>query len=249
MARCPLRAHRRRALRHRPDRPHSRAERHPCPSPMSDPRRPGLLRRPARTAMLSALPGDQALPAGELARRPGVHPATATAHLRRLVQGGPVQVRVQGRHRCHELAGPKSPSCSKRSPGSPRPSRFAPYGTTTVLPTRPRPGPVTTTLAVDAASNYSGGCLRATLSAPVTTATTFSPTAVASWSPSWAPIPTTSKAPDEYPPAPASTGPPAARTWPGHYPLSSLAGSSPSDGCRVPEPEPSCGTRLLPAHR
>jgi len=57
--------------------------------------------------MLSALAGGQALPAGELARRAGVHPATATAHLRRLVQGGLVQVRVQGRHRYHELAGPQ----------------------------------------------------------------------------------------------------------------------------------------------
>ena len=62
---------------------------------------------PARSAMLTALAGGQALPAGELARRAGVHPATATAHLRRLVQGGLVQVRVQGRHRYHELAGPQ----------------------------------------------------------------------------------------------------------------------------------------------
>ena len=36
-----------------------------------------------------------------------MHPATATAHLRRLVDGGLVRVRVQGRHRYHELAGPK----------------------------------------------------------------------------------------------------------------------------------------------
>jgi len=62
---------------------------------------------PARAAMLAALADGHALPAGELARRAGVHPATATAHLRRLVEGGMVRVRVQGRHRYHELAGPQ----------------------------------------------------------------------------------------------------------------------------------------------
>jgi len=62
---------------------------------------------PARAAMLAALADGRALPAGELARRAGVHPATATAHLRRLVDGGLVRVRVQGRHRYHELAGPQ----------------------------------------------------------------------------------------------------------------------------------------------
>jgi DNA-binding transcriptional ArsR family regulator len=62
---------------------------------------------PARAAMLGALADGRALPAGELARRAGVHPATATAHLRRLVDGGLVRVRVQGRHRYHELAGPQ----------------------------------------------------------------------------------------------------------------------------------------------
>jgi len=60
---------------------------------------------PARAAMLAALADGQALPAGELARRARVHPATATAHLRRLVEGGLVRVRVQGLHRYHELAG------------------------------------------------------------------------------------------------------------------------------------------------
>ena len=61
---------------------------------------------PARAAMLTALCDGHALPAGDLARRAGVAPATATAHLRRLVQGGLVRVRVQGRHRYHELSGP-----------------------------------------------------------------------------------------------------------------------------------------------
>ena len=57
--------------------------------------------------MLDALATGVALPAGELARRAGVRPATATAHLRRLVEGGLVKVRAQGRHRYHELAGPQ----------------------------------------------------------------------------------------------------------------------------------------------
>jgi DNA-binding transcriptional ArsR family regulator len=66
-----------------------------------------LIGDPARAAMLDALATGVALPAGELARRAGVRPATATAHLRRLVGGGLVKVRAQGRHRYHELAGPQ----------------------------------------------------------------------------------------------------------------------------------------------
>ncbi len=66
-----------------------------------------LIGDPARAAMLDALATGLALPAGELARRAGVRPATATAHLRRLVEGGLVKVRAQGRHRYHELAGPQ----------------------------------------------------------------------------------------------------------------------------------------------
>ncbi len=62
---------------------------------------------PARAAMLVALSDGRALPAGELARRASVAPATATTHLRRLVDGGLVRVTVQGRHRYHQLAGPQ----------------------------------------------------------------------------------------------------------------------------------------------
>ncbi|MFC4948592.1 ArsR/SmtB family transcription factor [Pseudonocardia sp. GCM10023141] len=65
-----------------------------------------LIGDPARAAMLAALADGRALPAGELARCAGVRPATATAHLHRLVDGGLVTVRAQGRHRYHELAGP-----------------------------------------------------------------------------------------------------------------------------------------------
>src|SRR6201994_2044782 len=66
-----------------------------------------LLGDRARVAMLAALADGRALPAGELARRAGVHPATATAHLRRLVDGGLLRVGPQGRHRSHELASPQ----------------------------------------------------------------------------------------------------------------------------------------------
>jgi DNA-binding transcriptional ArsR family regulator len=66
-----------------------------------------LIGDPTRIAILAALAEGHALPAGELAHRAGVHPATATAHLRQLVEGGLVSVRAQGRHRYHELAGPR----------------------------------------------------------------------------------------------------------------------------------------------
>jgi DNA-binding transcriptional ArsR family regulator len=66
-----------------------------------------LIGDPTRIAILCALAEGDALPAGELAHRAGVRPATATAHLRQLVDGGLVAVRAQGRHRYHELAGPQ----------------------------------------------------------------------------------------------------------------------------------------------
>jgi DNA-binding transcriptional ArsR family regulator len=65
-----------------------------------------LIGDPTRVAMLAALADGRALPAGELARRAGIRPATATAHLRKLAEGGLIRVRVQGRHRYHELNGP-----------------------------------------------------------------------------------------------------------------------------------------------
>ncbi len=73
------------------------------PGPRTD---RALLGHPARAAMLAALADGQALPAAELARHARIAPATATAHLRQLVDGGMVRVRCQGRHRYHELAGP-----------------------------------------------------------------------------------------------------------------------------------------------
>jgi DNA-binding transcriptional ArsR family regulator len=66
-----------------------------------------LIEDPARAAMLAALAGGRALPAGELARRAGVQPATASTHLRRLTEGGLIRLRVQGRHRYHEIFNPE----------------------------------------------------------------------------------------------------------------------------------------------
>ena len=65
-----------------------------------------LLADPARARMLDSLLAGRALPAGELARRAGVTPPTASAHLRRLLDGGLLSVEAQGRHRYYRLAGP-----------------------------------------------------------------------------------------------------------------------------------------------
>jgi DNA-binding transcriptional ArsR family regulator len=59
---------------------------------------------PTRAAMLGALLGGEALPAGELARRAGIAPATATSHLARLVEHGLLVRRRSGRHRYFTLA-------------------------------------------------------------------------------------------------------------------------------------------------
>lgn len=65
----------------------------------------GMIGEPARAAMLEALLGGEALPAGELARRAGIRPSTASEHLARLVEHGLVVRRVSGRHRYYALAG------------------------------------------------------------------------------------------------------------------------------------------------
>ena len=64
----------------------------------------GLLADPAREAMLVALAGGRALPAGELASVAGVSPQSASGHLRKLVDGGIVAVWQQGRFRYFRLA-------------------------------------------------------------------------------------------------------------------------------------------------
>ncbi len=63
-----------------------------------------LLAEPARAAMLLALSDGTARPAGELAQAAGVGAATASAHLKRLLEGGLLALHVQGRHRYYRLA-------------------------------------------------------------------------------------------------------------------------------------------------
>jgi DNA-binding transcriptional ArsR family regulator len=64
-----------------------------------------LMADSARAAMLITLLDDRPLAAGELARVAGVTPATASAHLARLLHGGLVVAQRQGRHRYYRLAG------------------------------------------------------------------------------------------------------------------------------------------------
>jgi DNA-binding transcriptional ArsR family regulator len=66
-----------------------------------------LIAEPARAAMITALLDDRPLAAGELSRLAGVSPATASAHLARLLSGGLVRMVKQGRHRYYYLAGPE----------------------------------------------------------------------------------------------------------------------------------------------
>src|SRR5215470_11194342 len=66
-----------------------------------------LIAEPTRAAMITALLDDRPLAAGELARLAGVSPATASAHLVRLLNGGLVTMIKQGRHHYYHLAGPE----------------------------------------------------------------------------------------------------------------------------------------------
>ncbi|HEV2540872.1 MAG TPA: helix-turn-helix transcriptional regulator [Frateuria sp.] len=63
-----------------------------------------LLAEPARAAMLLALVDGTARPAGELAQAAGIGAPTASAHLKRLLEGGLLAVQAQGRHRYYRLA-------------------------------------------------------------------------------------------------------------------------------------------------
>ncbi len=65
----------------------------------------GLIGDPARAAMLNALMSGRALTATELAQSGGVTAQTASSHLSKLVDGGLLTVRKQGRHRYFALAG------------------------------------------------------------------------------------------------------------------------------------------------
>jgi len=64
-----------------------------------------LLADPARAGILLALLDGSSRPATELALLAGVAPATASAHLRALVDGGLLVVLPQGRHRYFRIAG------------------------------------------------------------------------------------------------------------------------------------------------
>jgi DNA-binding transcriptional ArsR family regulator len=59
---------------------------------------------PAREAMVSALFGGKAMPAGELALLAGVSPQSASAHLQKLVDARLLSVWQQGRFRYYRLA-------------------------------------------------------------------------------------------------------------------------------------------------
>ena len=65
-----------------------------------------LLADGTRAGMCLALLDGRAWTAGELARRAGVAPSTASDHLTRLVRGGLLVEERQGRHRYLRLAGP-----------------------------------------------------------------------------------------------------------------------------------------------
>lgn len=63
-----------------------------------------LLADDARASMILTLLGGEAIPAGELARRAGVSASGASAHLRRLREGGLITQERLGRHRYFRLA-------------------------------------------------------------------------------------------------------------------------------------------------
>jgi DNA-binding transcriptional ArsR family regulator len=66
-----------------------------------------LLADDARAAILLTLLGGEPVPAGELARRAGVSPSGASAHLKRLREGGLITQTSVGRHRYFRLASPE----------------------------------------------------------------------------------------------------------------------------------------------
>ena len=66
-----------------------------------------LLADRARAAMLMGLLDGLPRAAGELGQLAGVTPATASAHLARLLDGGMLTVQRQGRHRYYRLASPE----------------------------------------------------------------------------------------------------------------------------------------------
>src|SRR5947209_10288647 len=66
-----------------------------------------LLADPARVAMLIALSGGVALPAGEQAERASIRASTTSIHLTKLMEAGWIQVEQHGRHRYYRLSSPE----------------------------------------------------------------------------------------------------------------------------------------------
>src|SRR5580692_8421127 len=66
-----------------------------------------LLAEPARCAMLIALLSGKELSAGNLARAGGTSPQSASAHLSKLVDGGLLQPRSEGRNRYYRISRPE----------------------------------------------------------------------------------------------------------------------------------------------
>ena len=64
-----------------------------------------LIADPTRATMLMTLVDGRAWPAGELAHAAGVTAQTAGAHLAKLLAGGLLTVKTEGRHRHYRLAG------------------------------------------------------------------------------------------------------------------------------------------------
>jgi DNA-binding transcriptional ArsR family regulator len=66
-----------------------------------------LIGEPARTAILIALLGGKELSAGQLALLAGISAQSGSAHLSKLVDGGLLKARSQGRNRYYKIAGPE----------------------------------------------------------------------------------------------------------------------------------------------
>ena len=65
-----------------------------------------LLGDPTRVAIVGELMAGPELSSGSLAVRVGVGPSTTSAHLAKLIDGGLVDVRAEGRTRLYRIASP-----------------------------------------------------------------------------------------------------------------------------------------------
>ena len=69
----------------------------------------GLIADESRAQLLMAMLDRRAYSGGELARRIGIAPSTASEHLAKLCDAGLLCIEAQGRHRYFRLAGPEVP--------------------------------------------------------------------------------------------------------------------------------------------